>query len=156
MGINIKKLTDHVEAIPKLSILLHELICKRWSPQDSLLEIKLWFEEWKSDRIPLAFAALEDENPVGMCSLQLNDGIRSDLKPWLGDLCVDPAYQNQGVGKLLIEACKRQAKEQGYNNLYLFAPDPEVQYYYQRLGWSKMGTDIYNGHTVTIMKFTLV
>lgn len=152
MSIRICKLKAHIEAIPKLSILLYELICKKWSSQYSIEEIKAWFDDWKNENIPLAFIALDNDNPVGMCSLQFNDGIQSDLKPWLGDLCVDPAYQNKGTGKLLIEACKNQAKEQGFKKLYLFAPDLEIHYYYEHLGWRKIGKNIYKDNLVTVME----
>lgn len=155
MAVNIFKLNVHLEAIPKLSILLYELICKKWSPQYSIEDIKAWFQDWKGNDIPLAFVALEADNPIGMCSLQLNDGIRSVHKPWLGDLCIDSAFQNQGIGKRLIDTAKNQARQQGYDKLYLFAPDPEILFYYQRLGWTKIGMDVYNGNPVTVMEIAL-
>lgn len=152
MDIIINKLQNHVDVIPKLANLLHELIYKTWSPNYSIEEINLWFDEWKNNDIPLAFVALDVDTPIGMCSLQLNDGIRPDLQPWLGDLCVDPAYQNRGVGRRLIDAAMHQAKEQGFEKLFLFALDPKIQYYYKRLGWTIIGTDTYYRNPVTVMQ----
>src|SRR5665213_2198277 len=88
----------------------------------------------KETDLPLAYIALCDQIPVGTCSLQLDGGIRPDLKPWLGDLVVDPKYQKQGIGKMLVDAAIEKAKELGFEKLYLFTFDPAVPEYYQHLG----------------------
>lgn len=49
-----------------------------------------------------------------MCSLRVNDGIRPDLTPWLGSLVVDPKYQKQGIGKMLVDEMKEKAKKLGF------------------------------------------
>ena len=155
MTITINILKHHPEAIQKLANLCYERICKPWTPHNTLKEVELWFDDWINENIPMAFLALDSNKPIGMCSLQLNDGIRPDLMPWLGDLCVDSAYEKRGVGKLLIDAAKRKASEQGYRNLYLFAPDPKIPAYYARYGWKKIGIDNHHAQIVTIMEIKL-
>lgn len=65
-----------------------------------------------------------------------NDGIRLDLTPWLGSLVVDQKYQKQRVGKMLADATILKAKGLDFQ-LYLFAFDPTIPVYYERLGWKK-------------------
>ena len=148
-------LKNNIQAVSPLANLLHEMIGKHWYPDIQIAEIESWFDEWHNENIPLALIALDGTKPIGMCSLQMNDGIRPDLKPWLGDYCVHPAYQKRGIGKRLIDAAKQKAKEQGFDKLYLFAPDPNIPAYYIHLGWRKIGMDAYHGHPVTVMELQL-
>jgi N-acetylglutamate synthase-like GNAT family acetyltransferase len=92
---------------------------------------------------------------LACASLRENDGIRPDLTPWLGSLVVDPKYQKQGIGKMLIDVTVRQAKELGFEKLYLFAFDPTIPEYYERLGWRKIGMDEFKSHPVTVMEVEL-
>ncbi len=103
----------------------------------------------------ITFIALDGDVPSGMCSLRENDGIRLDLTPWLGPLVVDPKYQKQGIGKMLIDVTVDKAKELGFEKLYLFAIDPTMPEYYQRLGWKKIGMDEFKSHPVTVMEVGL-
>ena len=105
--------------------------------------------------MPITFVALDGDLPVGMCSLRENDGIRPDLTPWLGSLVVDPKYQKQGIGKMLIDVTVLKAKELGFEKLYLFAFDPTIPEYYERLGWRKIGMDEFKSHPVTVMEVEL-
>ncbi len=87
--------------------------------------------------------------------MQLNDGIRPDLAPWLGDLVVDPSYQKQGISKMLIDASKKNAAELGFRKLYLFTFDQTTSDYYTRLDWKKIGMDEYKLRPVTVMEVVL-
>jgi predicted N-acetyltransferase YhbS len=105
--------------------------------------------------LPITFIALDDDIPVGMCSLRDNDGIRPELYPWLGSLVVAPTYQKQGIGKMLINVTVKKSKQLGFEKLYLFAFDPAIPEYYERLGWKKIGIDEFKSHPVTVMEVTL-
>jgi GNAT superfamily N-acetyltransferase len=102
--------------------------------------------------LPITFVALDADLPLGMCSLRENDGIRPDLTPWLGSLVVDPKYQKQGIGKMLADITLLKAKELGFEKLYLFAFDPTIPEYYERLGWKKICIDEFKSHLVTVMR----
>lgn len=93
--IKIDLLKNHLSSIPRLAEIWHEAFGKIWEPNLPISEIKPWFYEWLNDSIPLAYIALCDGEPVGTCSLQLSDGVRPDLSPWLGDLVVDSKYQKK-------------------------------------------------------------
>ncbi len=151
----ILKLSQCPEVISQATKLCYKSLVQRWSPENSLEKIESWFKHWLNDDIPLAFIALQDSKVVGMCSLQLDDGLHSNLIPWLGDLCVAEEHQNQGIGKSLVEAVKKKAKEEKFEKLYLFAPDPSVPPYYSRLGWKVIDTNVFHGNPVTVMEINL-
>lgn len=147
-------LKNHPHHIPRLIELWNEGIGKTWLPKVCLTRVKdKLMDHLNDDCLPLTLIALENDQPIGMCSLRINDGIREDLTPWLGSLVVDPQHQKQGVGKLLIEAIQDKAHDLGFDELYLLTFDPTLPNYYQRLGWTTIGVDHFNEHPVTVMKF---
>jgi GNAT superfamily N-acetyltransferase len=154
-NISIDLLKNHPDSIPRLAKIWHEVLGKIWMSEIGVEEIESGYYEELNEDLPLAYIALYDQIPVGTCSLQLNDGIRPDLKPWLGDLVVDPKYQKQGIGKMLLDAATKKAKKLGFEKLYLFTFDPAISEYYQRLGWKKIGMDEFKSHTVMVMEILL-
>ena len=153
--IKIDLLKNHPEVIPRLSKIWHEVLGKIWMPEIGIEKIEsLYYEELKED-MPLTYIALYGEIPVGSCTFHLKDEVRSDLGPWIGDLVIDPRYQKQGIGKMLVEVAVQKAKELGFKNLYVFTFDPAIPAYYQPLGWKKIGMDEFNSHPVTLMEVTL-
>jgi predicted N-acetyltransferase YhbS len=78
-----------------------------------------------------------------------------ELGPWLGDLVVDPMYQKQGIGTMLVNAVIKKAKDMGYRKLYLFTFDPSIPNYYERLGWKKVGMDQFKSQSVIVMEISL-
>ena len=153
--IKIEPLQGHPGSIPQLAKIWREVLGKIWMPEIGIEEIEsLSYEELNSG-MPLTYIALYGEIPVGSCTLELNGGIRPDLGPWIGDLVVDPKYQKQGIGKMLLDVAVEKAKELGFEKLYLFAFDPTIPSYYERLGWVKIGMDEFKGHPVTVMETPL-
>lgn len=112
-------------------------------------------EHLNEDALPLAYIAIENGSPIGMVCLRTNDGIRSDLSPWLGSLFVKPSHRKKGVGEELIKTVVNKAKSMGYQNLYLLAFDPTLPNWYQKLGWKLIGNDSLFGHPVTVMELAL-
>ncbi len=154
--IKIDLLKKHSDAIDSLAQIWHQVLGRIWVPDVSIERVKQRFvEHLNEDSIPLIFVALFNDKPVGMCSLRENDGIRPDLMPWLGSLVVDPDYQKQGIGERLINATKEKAKQLGFEQLFLFAFDPTIPEYYQKLGWQKIGLDQFKEHPVTVMEIGL-
>ena len=153
--ITIDLLKNNPASIPRCAEIWHEVLGKIWMPEFGIEEIKsLYYEELKQD-MPLTYIALDGEIPVASCTLELNGGIRPDLGPWLGDLVVDPKYQKQGIGKMLVDVAVKKAKELGFARLYLFAFDSTIPQYYQNLGWKKISMDEFKGHPVTVMEIRL-
>lgn len=148
-------LKNYPAGIPKCAEIWHEVLGKIWMPEIGIEEIEsLYYEELKQD-MPLTYIALDDEIPVGSCTLELNSGIRPDLGPWIGDLVVAPKYQKQGIGKMLLDATTSKAAELGICKLYLFTFDPTIPEYYTKLGWKKIGRDEFKLKPVILMEVVL-
>ncbi len=56
---------------------------------------------------------------------------------------------------MLIDVTVLKAKELGFEKLYLFAFDPTIPEYYERLGWKQIGMDEFKSHPVTVMEVEL-
>ena len=152
--IKIDSLKNHPHAIPALANIWHEGLGKIWMPEIGIEEIEfLYYEELRQD-MPLTYIAQYGEIPVGSCTLILKEDFRPDLGPWIGDLVVDPKYQKQGIGKMLVDVTVEAAKELGFEKLYLFAFDLAITDYYQRFGWKKIGFDKFKSQTVTVMEMS--
>jgi GNAT superfamily N-acetyltransferase len=153
--IKIDLLKNHPQAIPIIANIWHEVLGKIWMPEIGIEEIEsLSYAELNQD-MPLTYIALYGDIPVGSCTLELNGGIRPDLGPWIGDLVVDPKYQKQGIGKMLLGTATTKSKELGFEKLYLFTFDPSIVEYYMRLGWKKIGMDEFKSHPVMVMEIGL-
>ena len=154
--IKIDFLKNQPGSIEQLAQIWYQVLGRIWVPDVPIELVEQRFvEHLNDDKIPLTLVALYNEQPIGMCSLRVNDGIRPDFMPWLGSLVVDPRYQKQGIGEQLISACKKKAKQLGFNKLFLFAFDPTIPEYYHKLGWQKIGLDEFKGHLVTVMEISI-
>ena len=152
----IELLTHCPEKIPDLAKLWHELLGQIWVPDITIETAELKFNSHLNEtKLPLTLVALENDKPIGMCSLRENDGIREDLKPWLGSLVVSKLHQKRGVAQLLMNGISKKAKELGFDELYLFTFDPTLPTYYQRHGWEEIGKDLFRNHVVTVMRTAL-
>ncbi|MBN9231856.1 MAG: GNAT family N-acetyltransferase [Legionella sp.] len=153
--IKIDFLKNNPHAIPALANIWYEVLGKIWMPEIGIEEIESLSYKELNQNMPLTYIALYGEIPVGLCTLELNGGIRPDLKPWIGDLVIDPKYQKQGIGKKLLDIAIQKAKELGFEKVYLFTFDPEIPGYYQRFGWKKIGMDQFKSHPVIVMELCL-
>ena len=89
--------------------------------------------------------------PIGTASLTPDDlETRPDLTPWLASVFVLAEYRRAGVGAALVEAVVAHARKLGVETLYLFTEDRAD--FYERLGWSQIGSEVYRGHPVIVMK----
>lgn len=154
--IKIDLLKNHPKAIPQLSCIWHDVLGKIWFPELRVEEIEqLTYDELKAQDEIISFIALYDTIPVGFCTFRFKEEFRPDLGPWLADLVVDPKYQKQGIGKMLLDTVTKKAKELGYQKLYLFTFDHTIPAYYERLGWKKMGMDEFRERQVIVMEIEL-
>ena len=56
---------------------------------------------------------------------------------------------------MLINVTVLKAKELDFEKLYLFAFDPIIPEYYERLGWNNIGMDEFKSHPLTLMDVDL-
>ena len=154
--IKIDLLKNHPDAIPALANIWHEVLGKIYFPELTIGEIESsTYDELNHQDEITSFVALCDEITVGFCTFKFNEDLRPNLGPWLADIVVDPKYQKQGIGKMLVDTTLLKAKELGFEKLYLFAFDPTIPQYYERLGWKKIGMDEFKSRPVTVMEVVL-
>ncbi len=154
-NIEIVLLNERPWYVPRLAQIWIEVFGQKW-PETPIQEVITWYSALLNQMFPFACVAVSQGRPIGMCSLEINDGIPSDCTPWVADLCIVQAYQGQGIGKLLLRAVQDRAKSIGFKKLYLFIVEDRLMDYYTMEGWEAIGTDLYKGHEVTILSRTLL
>lgn len=156
MDIKIAYLKEHPETIPTLAKIWHEVLGSVWLPDISIEQIEQGFyDDLNDSSLPLTLVALKGTQVIGAVSLYDNDELRTDVTPWLESLVVEKAYQNQGVGKILVEKVKQKARDLHFRTLYLFAFEPNLVTYYKQLGFQSIGIERFKDRAVTIMESTL-
>lgn len=105
--------------------------------------------------IPTTLVVLDDDGAlVGSVSVLDEDASQfRDLSPWLASLYVAPTARGRGLGARLVRAALDLARDQGVPRLYLFTPDRAS--FYERLGWTVLGSRLLAGRAVTLMAVDL-
>ncbi|TAL64881.1 MAG: GNAT family N-acetyltransferase [Legionella sp.] len=154
--IKIAYLKEYPEVIPTLAKIWHEVLGSIWIADVGIEQIEQGFyDELNDSTLPLTFIALKGSQVIGAISLHKHDEIKPDLTPWLESLVVDKTYQNQGVGKMLIEKIRQKARDLDFKKLYLFAFTPALVNYYAQFGFKLMGIDRFKEQEVSLMELML-
>lgn len=154
--ITFELLADCSHHIPQISELWFKELGQEWVPNASAAKAEKYYStHLNRDDLPLTWVALSGDQPIAIASLRTEDGIRKDLAPWLGSLVVHPDYRGQGLGEKLIDLIKQQAREMGYEKLYLFTLHPTIPNWYAKLGWKSIAVDKFFNHPVTVMESKL-
>jgi len=85
------------------------------------------------------FLMLEDSGQI-IASIYLE--LRGE-RGYFGMLAVDPSRQGKGIGRAMVEFAEDHCREQGCTimDLKVLSPRKELPSYYQKLGYTNMGTD---------------
>lgn len=147
-------LINHTRLIPKIA----ELRFAEFSylvPGKTLDEFVNGLQEHCNDcKLPITYVALKGNDFLGTFSLRQCDlHSHSHLTPWIGGVLVPSEKRNQGIGSLLVKEGEAQAREMGFDSLYLFTPNKAP--WYTKLGWSTVETASLNHTPITIMQKTL-
>lgn len=153
--IEIQNINDIPEYIPILAGWVYNEFIHNTIPDCSHQDILHAFSSRKNDTIPMSFAAIIDELPVGTISLFENDlKTMPDIGPWIAAVYVAPGYRGRGIASELVAHACYQAARLGYTELYLRTET--AQGLYEKLGWQKVcDTQDELGRDVSVYKMNI-
>jgi len=94
------------------------------------LGLSLENEDLSADRTDHILAAINDDKVIGCVMLQPKEGSMIKLR----QMAVAAAWQNKGIGKLLVEAAEELARSKNYTHIILHARDI-AEGFYKKLGY---------------------
>lgn len=153
MNLKIKYLADEPSVVPVLA----KWTCDRWSQYDPNLTIERVTQSLKermnTAEIPFTVVAFDSNTPIGMATLKESIPVAGydDNGPWLGSLFVADGFRGQGVGTKLLKQIFQDAKNLGYQKIYMFTSEIENVAWYEHGGWIKFADDKFHGKPVTLM-----
>jgi predicted N-acetyltransferase YhbS len=156
-NLQIKFLAD----VPQHAATLAQWTIDAWGQYDPTLNLQAAIagmqDKLNKDKIPLAFVAFIDNQPVGMVTLK--DKIKpkgyEDRDLWLGSHWVIDEYRNQGVGAALLEHACAKAREFGYKKISVWDSNPENPGWYKQHGWKEFAKDTYQNHPIVFLEYDL-
>ncbi len=132
----IYNLKDREEYLEEVCILEHN----EWGSIDKSIEdrdnkvnkkIKLIKDNF-DNRYFCKLILLDKDKLVGFISLfPFDTDERKDLSPWYATIYVKEEYRGKGYSKLLNDAIIKEAKDRGFNKIYL---KTELDNYYEKFG----------------------
>jgi predicted N-acetyltransferase YhbS len=143
-------LSENREAIPVLANWQHQ----EWSEltpnltvQDRATNLEACANK---GQVPITFVSVLGGVVAGCASLVKSDmDSRLELSPWLAGVIVGKRYRGRGIGLALCERVVAEARQLGFDCIYLFTPDAEA--FYARQSWRELERTQYFGKPVTIM-----
>ena len=114
-----------------------------WGAGKKLAELmrKDFFKDWER-----VFAAFEDDEPVGFCTLTEKDELAPEYpySPLIGFVFVDEAHRGKRISEQMIKTVLGYAKSIGYDKVYVMSGEKGL---YEKYGFSYMGDfeSIYGG-----------
>ena len=148
--LRIEPLADHPEHVETVA----RWHCEEDGRAGDDASLEFWLRQLRAecgrDRIPIAFVALDGEEPVGHVSLvEHNMTSHPELSPWLAGTLVHPARRGEGIGTALVEHAVSRAAKLGVSTLYLYSE--RARGLYERLGWRHLWDEVYESEPVAVL-----
>lgn len=111
----------------------------KWATEESMMvyEDSITHCTDISNSLPQWYLLMDEDKIIGCAGLITNDFIsRMDLYPWVCALYVEENYRGNAYGSILLEKAKQDARNGGFNNLYLCTDHIG---YYEKFGFEYIG-----------------
>jgi predicted N-acetyltransferase YhbS len=149
-GVQISYLIEHPKYVPQLAQWLFEEWASILDEKTLEIRIKKLNAHMNRDKLPIAWVAHENGQPLGTAALRVHDlEGREDLTPWLGGVYVGSQFRRRGIGAALCSTVEDAARSQGTKTIYLFTLDKQA--WYSRLGWTFLEPSVWHDRAVDIM-----
>jgi N-acetylglutamate synthase-like GNAT family acetyltransferase len=64
-------------------------------------------------------------------------------------------YRRQKIGEALVNYAKQQARNFGFEKMYLYTTDKTIHLWYEKLGWKIIKEDVIGKFDIKIMETSL-
>ena len=134
--LKIYNIKDKLEYIKEIAILTQEEWGEKGLSTDEFdNKVNKKIEKIKSNldnKLYCKLILLDDDKLVGFISMFPYDGEeRKELTPWYATMYVKKEYRKNGYSKILNDAILQEAKNRGFNKIYLKS---ELKNYYEKFG----------------------
>ncbi|MDR2682052.1 MAG: GNAT family N-acetyltransferase [Holosporaceae bacterium] len=152
-------LANHQHLIPVIARWYFDTWGK-FSENPSIENVKIRLaNRLNTDKLDICFLCFDDDcnnELIGTFSLRQKDiPHNEDLCPSLSHLLVIEKYRRQKIGETFINYAKQQAKNFGFEKMYLYTIDKTVHLWYERLGWKIIKEDVVGKFDIKIMETNL-
>lgn len=134
----------------------HLYPCDVWNADMATKEFQAMASSTSSDRTWVAFDgdSRRAHDLLGSVSLLASDDLAGyeHLTPWLASMYVVPAARGRGVASALVAHLLMAAREDGYENVYLFTSGQDD--FWRALGWRVIAEVDTAGHPAIVMSRT--
>lgn len=135
MDLKIIELSERPEIIPTAT----EYFWKCWGTDKNFIfyEDCIKHSTTPKHALPKFYVGLLQNEIICSYALLVNDLIsRQDLMPWFACLYVNEPHRGQGIAERLLDHGLAQAKEKGFEALYL---STDLKNFYERKNWTHIG-----------------
>lgn len=131
---HITYLADHLHHVPQLATWHHAQWGHIGTGNSVARRAVRLHGEANYQKVPTTVIAQEGDVLLGSASLIANDlHSHPHLTPWLASVYVTADRRRAGIGSALVQRIMAEARELGYEKLYLVTED--AQSFYAKLGW---------------------
>ena len=147
----LNQLSDCPEHLEAVGTWIYE---QWWRKPDNSPEVVLCRlrQHTQRDAVPFTIVALEDDQPVGSCSVIENDCVhRPQYAPWVAAVFVKPERRHRGIASRILQEAYRVARRAGVKGLYIDCHVDTVPLHEQK-GWTILEREVGDQVSVVMLR----
>jgi GNAT superfamily N-acetyltransferase len=134
--ITIRLLADAPHAAAAVAAWLFDEWGHRYPGRTPAMAVALFRQRANTDRLPIAWVALDGDRPVATASLVETETPADEPGPWVASVYVAASHRGQGLARRLMAVVEAAAPSLGAHRLLLSAAAPAL---YLSLGYAPTG-----------------